>query len=344
MDPKIEEKSDFLEGSGPPPPLALITGAGGFLGGALATRLLSRGWEVRCLLRRPEGREGLSARGARVFLGDVTQPASLANAVDGAAYVFHLAGVRRSPRRRDFFEVNAEGTRNVCEAMVRSGGRPRLVLVSSLAAAGPSPSGRPLTEEDPLCPVEWYGESKAEAERIAFSYRDRLEVTAARPARILGPGDRENRVFFRLVSRGVKLSVGGGPRPISFVDVEDTVDALLLLAERPEARGEAFFVASPERLTLEEVEERIERCLSKKARWVRLSPWLLWAMATLADGASLALPRPLPLNRKLARQLLAPGWACRIDKAERLLGFRPTISIDDSIRRSASWYQQNRWI
>ncbi len=140
--------------------------------------------------------------------------------------------------------------------MVAAGAK-RLVLCGSLSAMGPSQPGRPHVESDPFAPAEWYGESKAKAEQIAFSYNGRLEVAVARPPRILGPADRENLVFFKLVMRGWRLAIGGGPRPLSMVDVDDVVDGMLLLAERPEAVGEAFFLTANETTTIEELQDRV---------------------------------------------------------------------------------------
>ncbi len=281
--------------------------------------------------------------GLEIHLGDVTDPPSLARAFQGVDVVFHLAGVRRAPSRQLFFKVNSEGTRNVCEAMLQSGAR-RLVFCGSLAASGPSSPDRPRLEEDPPRPQEWYGESKLEGERIAFSYRARLEVTSARPCRILGPGDRENLAFFKLLRKGIRLSIGGGPRPLSLIDVQDVANFLILLAQHPRAEGETFFVAAPGTMTLEEVEDRAASALGIAPRTLRLPPIALQALALLADGASLVLRRRLPLNRKLARQLLAPAWTCSTAKAERLLGFRAAVSIGDSIDRSAAWYQRHGWV
>ena len=87
----------------------------------------------------------------------------------------------------------------------------RFVLAGSVAAAGPSRT--PRREDEPLAPVEPYGASKAEAERIALSYADRLPVTVARPPRIMGPGDRENLFFFRLARAGVAIGFRGPERP-----------------------------------------------------------------------------------------------------------------------------------
>jgi nucleoside-diphosphate-sugar epimerase len=309
----------------------------------LARALLAQGNQVRSVVRHTGQIEEEPSPGLEVHRGDVVDPPSLAGAFEGVDVVFHLAGVRRAPSRQLFFRVNAEGTRNVCQAMLQSGAR-RLVFCGSLAASGPSSPDRPRLEEDPPHPQEWYGESKAEGERIAFSYRGPLEVTSARPCRILGPGDRENLAFFRLVRRGIRLSIAGGPRPLSLVDVQDVANFLILLAQHSRAEGEAFFVAATETMTLEQIEDRAASALGIVPRTLRLPPLALQALAVLADGASVVFRRPLPLNRKLARQLLAPAWTCSSSKAERLLGFRAAVSIADSIDRSAAWYQQHGWV
>lgn len=327
---------------------ALVTGGNGFLGTWLIRALVARGDEVACLLRPTADVSGLAGLRYTPVAGDITDAASLRRAVEGRDVVFHLAGIRRAATRDDFMRVNAEGTRLLCEAMVESanatGRRARLVLAGSLAASGPSSRERPRVEEDPFHPEEWYGESKAEAERIVLSYADRLPVTVVRPPRILGPGDHENLTFFKLVQRGIRLEIGGGPRPLTLVDVEDVVDLMLVLAERPEALGQAFFVAGPEHYSLEQIQDIGASTLGVHPRTVRLSPAVLKALAAAADGVTRVTGRRLPLNRKLARQLLAPAWTCSGAKAERLLGFRPKRDVADSIQRSARWYREQGWL
>jgi dihydroflavonol-4-reductase len=320
----------------------LITGANGFLGSALSRRLLGDGHRVRALVRPGSDASALDRVGVERVSGDVTEPGSVLRAVEGTEVVFHLAGLRRAPERTAFFRVNAEGTRTVCDAMLRVGAR-RMVLAGSLAAVGPSRADRPHVETDPFSPQEWYGESKAEAERIALGTAG-LEVTVARPPRILGPGDRENLVFFRLVKRGIRLEVGGGPRPLSVVDVDDVVELLLRLAVRPEAVGEAFFAPGPDQTTLEEIQSLGAEVLGVKTRTLRLSPGRLRALAGMADGFSRLTGKHLPLNRKLARQLLAPAWTCSGEKARVRLGWVPRIDARTSIARSAAWYQARGWL
>ena len=322
---------------------ALVTGATGFLGAWLVRLLLERGHGVRGLVRPGRTLGALEGLGIEEARGDVTDPASLTRAVEGCDWVFHLAGLRSAPRREDFMRVNAGATHTLLAACLA--GAPalkRFVLAGSLAAAGPSREGK--REEDGFAPVEWYGESKAEAERIALSFADRLPVAVARPPRIVGPGDRENLFFFKLARAGVVLAFSGPTRPLSFIDVEDCARGLLALAERPEAAGQSFFLASPERTDLESVQLEVASALGVRPRKVRLPSSILRAAAVAADAVSLVAGTRLLLNRKLAAQLLAPGWTCDPSKARRVLGFEAAVSLGQSVARAARWYQEQGWL
>ncbi len=318
---------------------AAVTGATGFVGRHLVEALLAEGAEVVALLRPTADATGLP-EGVRVVRGDVTDPEAVREAVQGVDVVFHLAGIRRAARREVFMAVNAEGTRNVADAAAACTTPPRVVLAGSLAATGPARAGRPVREEDPFRPFEWYGESKARAEEILAGYDGRVPWTVLRPPRILGPGDAENRPFFKLVARGWRLEIGGPPRPMSMVDVSDVVRALLLLARHDAALGEAFFVAADGAMTLAELQEAAARAFGVELRPLRVPPALLWTLATVADGLTTLTGRRLPLNRKLARQLTAPSWECATGKIRSRLGFEPAVSLEESVKASARWYRE----
>ncbi len=316
--------------------LALVTGAGGFLGQALVRALSARRARVRALVRRPE--PGLALPGVEVLQGDATDPAALEAAVAGVDVVFHLAGVRRAAERDEFFRVNVGSTRLLLDACAaRAPALRRFVLAGSRAAARPAAAG--VTEDEPLAPAEWYGESKAEAERVAFQYRDRLPVTVARPPRIMGAGDRENLLFFRIAARGWALRFGADA-PLSWIDVDDCARGLLLLAERPQAVGQAFFLASEEPTSVEGLFLGAAAALGVRPRRVSIPGPVLTGAASLADLVTRLTGRKLPLNRKLARQVLAEGWVCDAGKARHRLGFEAPTTLATSMARAAAWYRE----
>ncbi len=116
------------------------------------------------------------------------------------------------------------------------------------------------------------------------------------------------------------------------------------MAERSEAVGEAFFCPGPGTTTLEEIQDQGALVLGVRPRTVHLSPAVLLTLAAAADLVSRTTGRHLPLNRKLARQLLAPAWTCSGEKAATRLGWRPKVAVQESIARSAAWYQSEGWL
>jgi nucleoside-diphosphate-sugar epimerase len=322
---------------------ALVTGGNGFVGSWLTRALLERGDEVKCLVRDGSDTSLLKGVEHTIVTGDVTEPETLPSALEGVDVCYHLAGIRRGTSRDAFVVVNTEGTRHVADAMVKTGAR-RLVFCSSLAAAGPATLGRPRTEADPCAPEEWYGESKLLGEQLAFTYAPKLEVTSIRPGRIIGPGDHENLMFFKLVKKGMVLRILGPERLYSMVDVDDVVAQFLLQGTKPEAVGEAFFAANEEYTTVEALMHTVAEVLGVHASTVPVPQSVLRVLGTAADVASNVSGRKLPLNRKLARQLLAPGWTCSIEKAKAKLGYRPTRTVREALERSAKSYLELGWL
>jgi nucleoside-diphosphate-sugar epimerase len=158
----------------------------------------------------------------------------------------------------------------------------------------------------------------------------------------MGPGDRENLLFFRIARAGLVLDFGD--RPLSWIDVDDCARAFLLLAERPEATGQAFFLASPETTTAAGVIAEAAAALGVRTRRLPVPDAVLRALAAAADLVTRVTGRKLPLNRKLAAQVLAPGWVCDPAKARERLGFEARTPLAESIARAARWYVEAGWL
>jgi dihydroflavonol-4-reductase len=322
----------------------LVTGANGFIGAQLCRALRARGDAVRVLVRKSSNLKLLEGVEVEQAFGDVTDAPSVAAAVSGVDVVYHLAGIRRTPHPEDFHAVNVEGTRHVLEAAAAQPTPPRVVLAGSLSATGPSEDA-PLTEDAPFRPVEPYGRSKVEAEQVCAEFAGRVPVAIGRPPRVLGPGDRENLAFVKIVQKGLLLQLTGAPRHLSMIDVDDVVEGFVQLGTHPRAAGQTFFLTAPDTLTLARLQEVAAQTLGRPIRIrIPLAPWGLRGSAWLADHISKVTGRHLPLNHKLAEQLLARGWWCSGEKAERMLGFRAKHGLEDSVARSVRWYQQHGWI
>jgi nucleoside-diphosphate-sugar epimerase len=126
--------------------------------------------------------------------------------------------------------------------------------------------------------------------------------------------------------------------------VDDCARGFVALGERPEAVGRAFFLASRETTTAGAIMAEAARALGVRAWRVPVPAPLLRALAAAADAVTDATGRRLPLNRKLATQLLAPGWVCDPSAARDLLGFDARTPFADSIERAGRWYVARGWL
>lgn len=332
----------------------LVTGASGFIGLNLTTRLVERGDEVTCLVRSSSKLDALEPLGVRLALGDVRDAERVRWAVRGAEVVYHLAGLTTAFRAADLFAVNTEGFRNVVDACAGCTTPPTLVSVSSLAAAGPSPPDRPLTESDPAAPVSHYGRAKRAAELIAAQFAARVPITIVRPPIVFGEGDLNLRNTFRSIFRfGVHLALGVARQRYSLIHVRDLIDALVLCAQggtRLEAcaaggvstspRG-YYFVATEEQPTFAELGRLIGDCLGRqRVRILRSSgPALLVAAAVLAEIGARLRGTPYIFNYDKAREAMAGNWTCSAQTIRRELGFAPQAPFVDRLRQTSDWYR-----
>jgi nucleoside-diphosphate-sugar epimerase len=220
----------------------LVTGASGFVGGAVLRLAMRDGHACVTLSRRPIARAGVVAH-----LGDITDTNLLARAMDGVDVVIHAAGLahQRGPVPDEAFtHANVEGTRQVAEAAVLASVR-HLVVVSSVAVYGreKDAGGKAPDESAPLRPDTPYGLSKRDAERAARAVADRagLALTLLRPATVIGPGDPGSvAALAQLLRRRRFIGVGDGAAQSTLIDVDDLARACLTCATTA-AAGTAIY-------------------------------------------------------------------------------------------------------
>ncbi len=324
----------------------LITGATGFIGGHLAERLVRKGDRVSCLVRASSSLRWLKDLPLEYNKGEVTDPSSLIEAVRGIEVIYHLASVTKAVRPDDYYRINAGGTRNLLDACRRAGpGLRRFILVSSLAAVGPSTHALPLDEDSPPHPITDYGRSKLEAEQIAAEYHKDFPITIVRPPAVYGPRERDIWFYFRMLKKGLSVSIGSTNQLLSLVYAPDLADALIHLAGCQRAAGETYFVAHPRPRLWSDISEVILKALGRN-RALRLSLPLpiVDVVAWLSEKTCALSGKPALLNRQKMREVRQPFWVCRTEKLQRDAGFVCPTDIENGIPETARWYSEHGWL
>ena len=300
---------------------ALVTGAAGFIG----RRVRLAG--VRALVRRPQGLPD-------EVVGDLLDPASLAEACAGIECVFHCAGYAHAFSSSDpdaHWRINFEGTRNLLHAAGEAGVR-RFVFLSSVKAMA-EPGDACVDEDWPGEPAMPYGRAKraGEAAVLEAGAKYGMHVVNLRLAMVYGRGGRGN---LERMARGIRagwfppLPDTGNRR--SLVHVDDVV-SVMRLAQAPAANGRTYIVADPNAYSGREIYDAIRRALGKPpVRW-RVPATLLRCGGRLGDGLGRLAGRTLPLNSEVAERLL--GSACYSPvRIGRELGWRAGIGLDEGVR------------
>ncbi|MHC4605714.1 MAG: NAD-dependent epimerase/dehydratase family protein [Planctomycetota bacterium] len=318
---------------------ALVTGATGFIGSHLVDALIDEEWSVRCTVRRTSNLRWIEGRSVEGVECDLRRAQGIDRACDGVDTIFHVAGVISARTDGEFREGNWLASKNLVEGAIGAGVR-RIVHVSSLAAAGPSPDGEPLSEEMPPRPVSAYGRSKLEGEQEILRRAGEIEAAVVRPPVVYGPRDEGLLQMYQALRFGVKFSIGG-PKFISIVHVDDLVDGILLAADNEAAAGQAYFVCNAEPLSMTGAMDLIMDALGKKRRWrITVPEGLVRALGGLADGLSFSGL----FSRDKAVEMTQKFWVCSPAKAERELGFRAQIPVAEGMRETAEWYRENGWV
>jgi nucleoside-diphosphate-sugar epimerase len=317
---------------------ALVTGATGFTGTALCKRLVGEGWEVSAFVREGGRIEPLERLGVRCICTTITSKEAVERDFPEADVVFHIAAAYRSEHadQSEFVRVNVEATRNLLKESLRRNVS-RFIHCSTVGVHGEI-EDPPATETYRFSPGDHYQESKLAGELLALEYFVKgLRGTITRPVGIYGPGDTRFLKLFKPIARGYFVMIGSGESLYHMTYIDDLIEGFMLVATRPEAVGEVFTIAGADYTTLNELADQIAAAVGRRRRklWIPLKPVMWVAFACDRIFRAVGLSPPIYPRRV---EFFEFNRAFSIEKARRLLGYEPKVSLQEGLRRTAEWY------
>ncbi len=314
--------------------IALVTGATGALGPALVTHLLRNGYTVRSFARHPPAPSLIPLREVEHVSGDVTDPTTVAQALNGVHVVFHLAALLHienpaqdmAPRYR---LVNVDGSRIVAEEAAKAGVR-RLVYFSTVKVYGIC-QREPVTELHPTNPKTIYAQTKLEGERAVRAVEG-LETVVLRLSAVYGPRLRGSWArLVRAIQRGWFLPIGNLQNVHSLTYVSDVARAAQLAAEHPGVAGGIYNVVGHETPTMREVLEAIYGLSGGRLPAMRIPARLALLSAHVAEKGMALANRRSPVTPDSVRQLIQDE--AYSGAALRSLGFDTSVSLEEGWRQ-----------
>lgn len=336
---------------------AFVTGATGFIGGHLVEELVSRGIQVTCLVRAGSKTDRLNHPLVRLQEGDLYDRQRLQQVAEDVDVVFHLGGLTHAQSSDDLFEVNGKAVGRLADAFARTAKPPRFVYLSSLAAAGPSPSGPDAQKESKHpAPISEYGRSKRAGEIELHQRAAVLPSTIIRPGIVFGPRDPGLASVFKLIYRvNLHVVIGSQTPPLGLIYVRDLARLLLTAAQHGECLNEMTQGGYSEQGYYSAVDDsefpnywqlgkRLGAILDRRVFVWPMWRWLGFSAASAVETLNRFQGRSSFFNPDKIREATAQSWSASCEKARRHLKFQPSDNLDAQLEFTANWYRDNNWL
>jgi nucleoside-diphosphate-sugar epimerase len=299
-----------------------LTGATGFIGGALARRLETIGWQIRALVRPASLGARYDATATQWIEGDLEDLDSLRRLVDDVYAVVHCAGAVRGASQAQFDSVNVDGVARLVQAAREQHQMPRFLLISSLAAREPH-----------LSP---YAASKRHGEDTLATTAGDLNWAVLRPPAVYGPGDKELLPLFRWIGKGIAPVLGPRSARFSLLYVEDLAEAVgqWLKSETKERSAFALHDGHPDGYSWDDLVDIVARLYGRHVFRIHVPVGILRLLAGLnLTAAQLFGYAPMFTPGKV-RELNHLNWVCDNNALTRETGWTPRVSLEEGLQRT----------
>ncbi|MDD6541727.1 MAG: NAD(P)-dependent oxidoreductase [Prevotella sp.] len=331
----------------------LITGASGFIGSAIVNKALDLGMEVWAAVRHSSSKQYLQDKRINFIELDLSSAQQMTQALSKLRfdYVVHAAGLTKALRQADFFSVNTEGTKHLVEALKNSNQElQRFVYMSSLSVFGAIKEQmpyQPIKETDTPRPNTAYGKSKWKAEKFLDGLEEAgydLPYVILRPTGVYGPREHDYYMMAKSIKEHVDFAAGWKRQDITFVYVDDVVQAVFLALDHGK-KGRKYFLSDGNVYQSSTFSNLIHQELGCPW-WIRIKApiALLHVICNVCDAWGHLTGRLTALNNDKYNILRQRNWRCDIRPAVDELGFKPQWDLARGVRETIEWYKANGWL
>ncbi|MBR0524406.1 MAG: NAD(P)-dependent oxidoreductase [Prevotella sp.] len=338
-------------------PRILVTGATGFIGSFIVEEALNKGMEVWAAVRKTSSLEYLrDSRIHRIELNLSSEDDLKKQLKDHPFdYVVHAAGVTKCIHQEDFYRINTEGTKNLVNA-IRTLKMPlkRFVYLSSLSIFGPIKEQQPyqeITEADTPQPNTAYGKSKLLAEQFLDGINESLKAdeepfpyVILRPTGVYGPREKDYFLMAKSIKGHSDFSVGYKQQDITFVYVQDVVQAVFLAIDYGKT-GRKYFLSDGQVYQSSTFSNLIHQALGRPW-WIRIKApiWILRIVTFFGEHIGRMTGKISALNNDKYHILKQRNWRCDIQPAIDELGYHPEYPLELGVPLTIRWYKENKWL
>jgi len=312
---------------------ALVTGATGFIGRYLVKELLSRGWEITCLVR-PESQTKLLRRiPVRVIKGPANDRRILEKALQDQDYVFHLAARIRGTSQHEYELANHRFTKDLVQACLTVNPvLKRFVYVSSIAAAGPSAPGLIHDETNPSSPVSEYGRTKLKGEEAVKAHWEKLSSTIIRPPNVYGAGQQETELLIKLIGKRIYPVLKERGKTTSLIYIKDLITGILQAALSPKAIQEIYFLTDGQFYSWKDIMFILKKKVSGDAITLPLYESVIFSAAFFFDLLKALHILSSPFGRRAWKAMTQRTWLFSSAKAVHDFGFSPKYTLETGVQ------------
>lgn len=320
----------------------LITGANGFVGSHIVEELLDKKYQVTCIVRKTSDLKWINSLPLSYKYGDLSDKNFVELCVKDADIIIHCAGTVRAFTKEEYFNVNVEYTKNICEAVLNvKKDLKKFIFISSQAAMGPSTSEKPRKLSDKEMPVSDYGLSKLAAEEeIKKLFDGKIPYTILRPASVYGPRDKDIFIFFNLVHKHLRPKTIQ-KRFIQLVYVKDVAKAVIASIENPKSDNKLYYLAEEKAYTWADIGITISKSVGRKAIPIPLPDFVFKFAGIIAQTFSHIIGKPAVLNRQKITEMLQKYWTADTKPAESDLDIEFT-KLEIASKITYNWYLNNK--